>query len=180
MTAVTKDARRGATGRTRGAATGRHRLGTAKPHEAPSHASRLWVLDASVAIRWVLAAESEPDAERVMDKVVEEPGRFAVPELFAFEVFSVIARHHPDPLGAFRKAILPVLGSGVLRHPLSEKLAEASVPFVARGLTGCDACYVGLAHLLGGAWLTFDSQAHRRLAGAGGSFLLGQGVPEGF
>jgi predicted nucleic acid-binding protein len=140
----------------------------------------VWVLDASVAVRWLLAAGAEPDAERVMERVVEQPRRFAVPELFAFETFSVIARHHSDPLGAFGRSVLPVLNSGILRQPMSVKLAEAAMPFVARGLTGYDACYAGLASMVGGTWLTFDGEAHRRLAGTGVSFLLGHGVPAEF
>ena len=50
----------------------------------------LWVIDASVAVRWFLEEEAHPNADRVLSMVVDSPESFAVPELFAFEVFSVL------------------------------------------------------------------------------------------
>ena len=55
----------------------------------------IWVLDASVAVRWFIEEEVHPHADEVLDKLIDEPERFAVPELFAFEVFSP---HHKQSL----------------------------------------------------------------------------------
>jgi predicted nucleic acid-binding protein len=60
----------------------------------------IWVIDASVAIRWLLEDESHPNADAVLTKVVHSPESFVVPELFGFEVFSVIQRLHPDGMNA--------------------------------------------------------------------------------
>jgi hypothetical protein len=49
--------------------------------------------------------------------------------------------------------------------------------FIARGLTGYDACYAGLADKLGARWLTFDRRAHERIAEDGVSVDLWQGMP---
>jgi len=136
-----------------------------------------FVLDASVAIRWILARETEPDAVKVMDMVATEPTRFAVPELFAFETFSVLARHHSNPILAWNEAIAPLLSTGVLRHPLTPQLATAAEPYIKCGLTGYDASYAALAALVQGKWLTFDKQAHGRIASHEVSFLLGDGFP---
>lgn len=136
-----------------------------------------FVLDASVALRWLLASTPEPDADAVLALVVAEPKRFAVPELFPFECFSVLSRLHPDAESTWRKGVEPVLSSGVQRYPFTGKLMTAALPFVERGLTGYDAAYAGLAKLTDGLWLTYDKAAHRRLKGEQVSFLMGSGLP---
>ena len=50
----------------------------------------IWVVDASVALRWYLKDEAHDCADEVLKAVVEDPSRFAVPELFAFEVYAVL------------------------------------------------------------------------------------------
>ena len=82
----------------------------------------IWVLDASIAVRWFIEEETHPNADEVLRAVVQQPERFAVPELFAFEVFSVLMRLHPNGLQAFRKGILPIpkIFSGI--SPLSTEL----------------------------------------------------------
>ena len=47
-----------------------------------------WVLDASVAVRWFIEEEFHPNADKVLKKLVNQPELFAVPEIFAFEVFA--------------------------------------------------------------------------------------------
>ena len=121
----------------------------------------IWVIDASVAVRWFIEEEAHPNADQVLRAVVQEPERFAVPELFPFEAFSVLIRLHPDGLQAFKKGILPVLQAGIFRQPMTEDLVVKASRFVKLGLTGCDACYAALARDLKGTWLTFDEKAHR-------------------
>lgn len=120
----------------------------------------IWVIDASVAVRWLIEEEAHPHADEVLEKIVDEPERFAVPELFSFEVFAVLQRIHPSGLEAFRKGIIPVLQGGVFRQPMTKGLAAKANRFVKLGLSGYDACYAALAKDLNGLWLTFDDKAH--------------------
>jgi predicted nucleic acid-binding protein len=122
-----------------------------------------YVIDASVALRWVLEDEVHPHAETVIEKVLTSPEYFAVPELFGFEVLSVLFRLHQDPLKAYKTAIIPVLHSGLLRYPLTEVLIERSGTYYRSGLTGYDACYAALAEELQGTWITFDTRAVNKL-----------------
>jgi len=138
----------------------------------------MWVVDASVAVRWFLDEECHPAAEEVLAEMVENPQRFAVPELFSFEVFSVLCRVHPSGPGVFLEGVVPILNSGILRQPMTEKLVRETVFFLERGLTGYDACYAALARELGGLWLTFDRQAHGILRGEKISHDLSDGLPE--
>ena len=138
----------------------------------------IWIIDASVALRWYIEDEAHDCAEEVLRAVVEDPRRFAVPELFAFEVFSVLQRLHPDGLQAFRKGIIPILQGGILRHPMTDELAVKANRFVKKGLTGNDACYAALALDLKSRWLTFDKKAHQLINNNKISCLLSDGLPK--
>jgi predicted nucleic acid-binding protein len=138
----------------------------------------IWVVDASVALRWYLEDEAHDSADKVLKAVVEYPSRFAVPELFAFEVYAVLQRLHPNGLQAFRKGIIPLLQGGLLRHPMTDNLAVKTNRFVKKGLTGYDACYAALALDLKGSWLTFDKKAHLLIKKDGVSCLLSEGLPK--
>ncbi len=138
----------------------------------------IWVVDASVALRWLIEEEVHPCAEKVLKKIIDEPERFAVPELFSFEVFSVLQRVHPDGLQAFRKGVIPLLQIGIFRQPMTDNLAVHAKHFVKLGLTGYDACYAALARDLKGNWLTFDKKAHRLIQKEGISSFLEDGMPK--
>lgn len=138
----------------------------------------IWIIDASVAVRWFLEDEAHVCADEVLKAVIEDPGKFAVPELFAFEVYAVLQRLHPNGLTAFRKGIIPLLQGGLLRHPMTEELAVKANRFVKKGLTGYDACYAALALDLKGCWLTFDKKAQKLIEKNKISFLLSEGLPK--
>ncbi len=131
-----------------------------------------------MALRWYIADEKNANAEAIHKRVVESPGSFAVPELFGYEVFSVLFRVHPHPLRTFQEGILPLLSSGLLRYPLTEGIAQRAATYVGQGLTGYDSFYVALAEELDGLWLTFDSKAHSLLQANHISVDLGVEMPK--
>ena len=139
----------------------------------------IWVVDASVAVRWFLADEFHPNAEAVMQQMIFDPESFAVPELFGFEVYAVLERLHPAGSQAFREGVLPILEGGVFRQPISEDLILRANRFVRMGLTGYDACYAALAEDLGGGWLTFDQKTHRIIEQECLSVFLADELPWG-
>jgi len=138
----------------------------------------IWVIDASVSLRWYLEDEAHDGADKVLKAVVEDARRLTVPELFAFEVYAVLQRLHPNGLQAFRKGIVPILQGGILRHPMTDELAVKANRFVKKGLTGYDACYAALALDLKGCWLTFDKKAHKMIEKDEISCLLSEGLPK--
>lgn len=137
----------------------------------------IYVIDASVALKWLLTDEVHPNAELVLEEVINAPMKFAVPELFAFEVYAVLQRLHPDGAKAFSEGIIPILQSGILRHPMTGQLAKIANHFVKMGLTGYDACYAALAQDLSGAWLTYDKKAHHSIRDKNLSCLLTDQMP---
>lgn len=137
----------------------------------------IWVVDASVAIKWFILEEAHPAAEDVLTALIAWPQSFAVPELFAFEVFSVLHRLHPQPRLVFEKGVLPLLQGGLLRMPMTKTLAALAQRFIRMGLTGYDACYAALARDLSGLWLTYDQQAHQAIKKEKVSWSLEKGLP---
>ena len=119
-----------------------------------------YVIDASVAIRWFVKDFSHRNADYVLDVMVREPERFCVPELFLYEVYSVLHRHHPYANRVFANDVERILRSGVLRYPMTENIYTRANRFIQMGLTGYDTVYIALAEELDGKWLTFDSKAH--------------------
>jgi predicted nucleic acid-binding protein len=138
----------------------------------------IWVIDASVAVRWFIEEESHLHADRVLDKMLSFPERFAVPELFCFEVYSVLCRIHPQGDDVFLKGMIPILNCGILRYPMTEGLALQASVFLNKGLTGYDACYAALAKELKGRWLTFDEKAHQLIKRSHVSFALQKSLPK--
>ncbi|MBN1273885.1 MAG: type II toxin-antitoxin system VapC family toxin [Candidatus Aminicenantes bacterium] len=137
----------------------------------------IWVVDASVAVRWFIEQESHSHADIILDRLLSNPEKFAVPELFCFEVYAVLNRLHPLGNEVFINGMIPVLQCGLLRYPMTEKLADGASAFIKRGLTGYDACYAALAKELNGKWLTFDHRAHRLIQGVKVSHCLTQSLP---
>ena len=136
-----------------------------------------FVIDASVALRWYLEEEKSENADAVHRRLIDEPEVFAVPELFAYETYSVLLRVHPKPLQAFEEGILPMLRSGILRYPMTDGIARRGARFVEAGLTGYDSIYVALAEELGALWLTFDTRAHSSIQRHHLSTDLSAGLP---
>ena len=70
--------------------------------------------------------------------LIENPEKFAVPELFPYEILSVLYHVHPVAKQVFDEDI------NVIRW---------QIYYV----------YVALAEELGGIWLTFDTKAHKKI-----------------
>ncbi len=123
-----------------------------------------FILDASVAIRWYVEETKHPNANIILDKLVDKPELFAIPELFTYEILSVLYRLQPEAQEIYSKDINRILHSGILRYPMTENIYTKADRFIKMGLIGYDAVYVALAEELDGVWLTFDAKAHNKIA----------------
>jgi predicted nucleic acid-binding protein len=140
----------------------------------------MWIIDASVALKWFVEEETHPHAEDVLTQLIDQPLRFAVPELFSFEVYAVLQRTHPSGREVFTKAVIPILQGGIFRHPMTKALAVKADRYTKMGLSGHDACYAALARDLNSVWLTFDRKAHAMIQKEKISCLLDDHLPEGW
>jgi predicted nucleic acid-binding protein len=131
------------------------------------------VLDASVAIKWFAPDREAGDvaAVRVLREVVAHPTRFAVPELFFYEMLAVLCRRMRQATDA-RAAYARLARLGLRRVRLDDRLVQRATRLAyERRLGGYDACYAALAAEVRGVWLTFDRAAHARLTGMGISHI---------
>lgn len=138
----------------------------------------IWIIDASVAIRWFLKSETHPNANAVLHRLIDQPISFAVPELFCFEVYAVLCRLHPQGHDVFMKGMVPIINSGIFRQPMTDALARQAVGFINKKLTGYDAAYAALAKEMNGQWLTFDQKAHNCMIEEHISHVLTNDLPK--
>lgn len=139
-----------------------------------------YVLDASVAVRWFVSDGEQPHAELVLDRLLTSPEEFAMPEMFFYEVFAVLARTRSDYRSVYTEGFLPLVESGPLRYPMTGAVAERAAALVDKGVSGYDACYVALAAELQGLWLTFDGRACRAVSDPSLALNLAGGLPDGW
>ena len=130
------------------------------------------VIDASVALKWFLLEEGRDRALILLEELLSAPARFAVPELFYFEVAHVFGRAVPNPSLEQCELLKQVSVLGIQRFAMTPGLLTEMLGLQRLGLSGYDAAYAGLAKLLEGQWITFDRKAHERVAHLGLSRVL--------
>lgn len=137
-----------------------------------------YVLDASVAVRWFLDGNDQRTVDAVLERLLADPEQFAMPELFFYEVFAVLARTRDDHLAVYVEGFLPMVESGPLRYPMTPAVAVRAAALARRGLSGYDACYAAVAEELQARWLTLDGRACRALGDPSLAFDLAHGLPD--
>ncbi len=124
----------------------------------------VYILDASVAIKWFVQEKGQDQALEIFKNVLEAPEKYAVPELFYFELSHVFNRIIPSPNSDQLFLLDQVLKLAVHRFSMTRELYQEIRRFQHMGLSGYDAAYVALAKILKGLWLSFDKKAHHKIA----------------
>lgn len=119
------------------------------------------IIDASVAIKWLILEEGRDSAMALFEEVLSTPDNFSVPELFFFELSHVFNKLVPKPTNEQVRILDHIWICGINRFSMTPELYKEIRRFQRMGLTGYDASYVALAGLLKGTWVTFDRKAHR-------------------
>lgn len=130
------------------------------------------IVDASVAIKWFLLEPGHEAAISLLKQILSSPDRFAVPELFFFELTHIFHRLILGPSEAQLMLLKETTQWGIHRFSMTADLIDKTRRFQELGLSGYDASYVAVAESLKGKWVTFDSAAHHRLKGLNLSELL--------
>lgn len=124
----------------------------------------IWVLDASIAVKWFFLDEPLRDlALKVRDRLCERPREFVVPHLFWSEMLHVLARKSGGDEVFVASGVDLLLRLGLRVLPLTATALRRAAEWAARGLSGYDASYVALAEDLAGRWLTADDRAARKV-----------------
>lgn len=130
------------------------------------------IVDASVAVKWFVIEPGHEKALAVLKNVIAAPRRFAVPELFYFELVHVFHRLIPQPSPIQLDLLKGVTLFGMQRFSMTPELAATIGEFQMLGLSGYDGAYAALAKMVNGRWLTFDQTAHAQIAHLGFSEVL--------
>ena len=102
------------------------------------------------------------------------PSEFVVPDLFMNELLAVLCRLPERRTSMVREPSVLVEALGIARIGNGHEFLARAADLAGRWrLSGCDAVYVALAELTGGAWLTADVRAARRVAMPGLVQVLG-------
>jgi len=127
----------------------------------------VFVIDASVALKWFVAQPGHEAAALWLRRYVQNPRLFIAPDLFRFEVHGALARlQRGQEVGWAERCFerLDRLGLRTLptTMPLFRRAHELAreVP-----MGGYDAVYLAHAEQLEVPWLTADERILRRLAG---------------
>ena len=121
------------------------------------------IIDASIGIKWFIEEEGQQTAFEILEKAIEKPNSFAVPELFYFELAHVLNRVLGKLNNSQKRLYEKTIHLGIQRIPMSPELHKSICEFQAMGLSGYDAAYVAVAKNMSGTWLTFDAKAHKRI-----------------
>lgn len=121
------------------------------------------VIDASVAIKWFVKENDHEAALEILSKVLSTPNKFAVPELFFYELANILNRIIEDDLDPRFELFEKLLDLNITRAVYTKELGTKIRKFQRLGLSGYDASYVALAEFIGGRWLTADKKAHQRI-----------------
>jgi predicted nucleic acid-binding protein len=119
------------------------------------------VLDASVLVKWFVEDEGREPAIGLLDEVVNQPRRFALPGLAWYELSHVLLRVTRKVEPAFQNLERVMLLGIPCFAATPERCIKAMQMAKRFNLSGYDAHYVVLAEELEGRWVTFDAKAAR-------------------
>ena len=123
----------------------------------------MWILDASVVVKWFFTDEKlREKAIEIQDAVAEVPLKFVVPHLFYSELTHVLARKSGLSTQFVRDALNLVLNLGLRTVSLTSEGFADLATFSCQGFSGYDATYLGLAKQLGARWITADFKAIKK------------------
>jgi len=122
------------------------------------------VLDASVILKWVLDAETEPGhaaANRLLERWKEGELNLLVPSLWVYEVGNILCLKRPADASATLAALWDL---GLSEVPFNRRLVQRTITLAqSHGLTFYDASYLAVAEEKEVVLVTADGKFYRRL-----------------
>ena len=120
---------------------------------------KLYVVDASVILKWVVGEQKEPDqanALALLTAWAEGKAEIGAPILWQYEVANFLGRELPDE-GQGKMGML--LGLRIRDIPLSQSMITTCFQWMKEvKATFYDACYLAAAQELGGTLVTADER----------------------
>ncbi len=127
--------------------------------------TQVFVVDASVAVKWYAKEEMRDRALRLRDDFASELIELDAPSLILYEVGNAL-RHHPGSTSTYcAEAVRQLRNLGLGIHEFGDDLVEmaANLSFQEK-LTFYDAAYLALANSLEAKLLTADEELRKQLS----------------
>jgi predicted nucleic acid-binding protein len=125
------------------------------------------VLDASVAVKWVVPERGDEEALKLRERHHNGTVELVAPTLITYEVANAL-RYHPDfhlTPSELLRAIAALEKLRLAHHPSRAVWAKAIELSVTHGITIYDAVYVALAVLYDAQLVTSDRKLYEKLGG---------------
>ncbi len=124
---------------------------------------KVFIVDASVAIKWFSPEESRDKALQIRDDFINELIEIAVPELLFYEVANALRYSRVLRVGDVRGAVSALLDMQLTMHTLHKELLNEAVDMAYNyGITVYDAVYLALAKRLNSRLYTVDRELVRK------------------
>ena len=135
--------------------------------------SPVFILDASVAVKWYVKEEMRDIALRLRDRFVSDMIGLEAPSLILYEVGNAL-RHHPGSTAVdCAEAVRQLRNIGMVLHDPDEKLIQVAATVAYKdNITFYDAVYLALAKVLDATLLTADANLCSQLSGEDKSIIM--------
>ena len=127
--------------------------------------AQVFIIDASVAVKWYVLEEDRERALKVRRDYVEGKIDLASPALVIYEVFNALRYHpglSPSDMARYVDSLLDMQMD--LRLPSEEINRTAAKLAVKEGISGYDAHYIAVAQSMRAQLLTSDAKLRDRLS----------------
>jgi len=127
--------------------------------------TQVFVIDASVAVKWYVDEEDRDRALKVRSDYVDGKIDLASPALIVYEVFNALRYHpglSPDDVARCSDSFLDMQMD--LRLPSEENNRRAADLAFKEGISGYDAHYIALAQTIETRLITSDAKLREKLS----------------
>jgi predicted nucleic acid-binding protein len=126
--------------------------------------SQVFILDASVAVKWYVKEEMRDIALKLREHFVSDLIDLEAPSLILYELGNAL-RHHPGSTAIdCAEAVRQLSNIGIIFHELDGNLIDESATLSYKeNITFYDAVYVALAKILGTKLVTADTNLFEKL-----------------
>jgi predicted nucleic acid-binding protein len=127
--------------------------------------SPVFILDASVAVKWYVKEEMRDIALRLREDFVSDLIELEAPNLILYELGNAL-RHHPGSTAIdCAEAVRQLRNIGIILHDLDDNLIDMTATLsYNENITFYDAAYVALAKTLGTKLITADASLFEELS----------------
>jgi predicted nucleic acid-binding protein len=127
--------------------------------------SQIFILDASVAVKWYVKEEMRDIALKLRKDFVSDLIDLEAPNLILYEIGNAL-RHHPGSTAIdCTEAVQQLRNIGIILHELNDNLIDESASLSYKeNITFYDAAYVALAKTLGTKLVTADTNLFEKLS----------------